>query len=299
MAGKAEREVRHMLYNNIKQYAGPLDLDSACAVLNVSSDSYRRWLTKAVVPVDMKLRDLLHDIALAFPRYGYRRMTKELARRGCAANHKRVLALMRQDNLLCIKKRFKPTTTNSDHPFPVYPNLARFLHPTGINQLWVADITYVRLLTEFVYLAAVIDVFSRKCIGWGLSRDIDTRLALTALNKALACREGMDLSSLVHHSDQGVQYASHAYVDALLARGIRISMSRKGNPYDNAFAESFMKTLKAEEVDIKEYESFGEAHANIREFIDLVYNGKRLHSSIGYVPPDEFEMGVSLSRTSA
>jgi transposase InsO family protein len=226
-------------------------------------------------------------------------MARELQRRGFHVNHKRVLALMRRDNLLCVKRAFRPRTTDSQHPFRVYPNLANGLIVTGLNQLWVADITYVRLLTEFVYLAAVIDVFSRRCIGWELSRDIDTRLALTALHRAVDCRKGMDLSGLIHHSDQGVQYAAHEYTDLLRERGIRISMSRKGNPYDNAFAESFMKTLKYEEVDMSEYETYGEAYTNIGRFIEQVYNEKRLHSSIGYVPPNEFEKEAALRRTNA
>jgi transposase InsO family protein len=279
------------MYNHIKQYAGNMELGSACAALGVGKRSYRAWLNRDPHPhpTGMTVRNEMQKIAVAFPRYGYRRMAKELQRRGFAINHKPVLALMRSDNLLCIKKRFRPQTTDSSHTLRVYPNCVKGLTVTHLNQLWVADITYVRLLTEFVYLAAIIDVFSRRCIGWELSRDIDAELALAALNKAFACRKGQDMSGLIHHSDRGIQYASDAYVNALRSRSIRISMSRKGNPYDNAFAESFMKTLKYEEVDMSEYESYGEARTNIRRFIDKVYNTKRLHSSIGYVPPLEFE----------
>lgn len=206
---------------------------------------------------------------------------------------------MKGDNLLCVKRVFKPATTNSNHSFPVYPNLTEGLKVTGLNQLWVADITYIRLLTEFVYLAVIMDVFSRKCIGWALDRSIDALLTQNALHMALRNRQGSDLSGLIHHSDQGVQYASAAYVSLLKEKGIRISMSRKGNPYDNAFAESFIKTLKCEEVYLREYETFREAHTDIRQFIEDVYNAKRLHSGIRYKAPNELEKEVSLIRTVA
>lgn len=272
----------------------PISMRMACSAIDVSRAGYMKWLRyeKKPDPFEMKLRNEIQRIALSFTRYGYRRMTKELQRRGFTVNHKRVLALMRKDNLLCLKKRFKPVTTDSNHSFPVYPNLTKDLEVTGLNHLWVSDITYIRLLSEFVYLATIIDVFSRRCIGWCLDRSIDTQLTLNALDMALTKRKGMDLSGLIHHSDQGVQYASYAYTDRLKEHGIRISMSRKGNPYDNAFAESFIKTLKAEEVDLSEYESYNEAYSNIERFIKEVYNEKRLHSGIGYVPPNEFEQEV-------
>jgi len=241
---------------------------------------------------DINLRSVIQNIALEFPRYGYRRMTRELCRRGIHVNHKKVLRIMREDNLLCIRKSFKPKTTNSNHSNRVYPNLARDMELTGLNQLWVADITYVRLQNEFVYLAVILDVFSRKCIGWELSRDIDTQLALNALNMALQDRNHLGFEKLTHHSDQGVQYTSNEYVETLKNYGIVISMSRKGNPYDNAFAESFIKTLKTEEVNMNEYETFKDAYRNIKTFIEDVYNKKRLHSSIGYRPPNEFEKEV-------
>ncbi len=237
----------------------------------------------------MKLKNEIQAIAIDFPRYGYRRITIELHRRGFEVNHKVVYELMKIDNLLCIKKQFVPKTTDSEHNLPIYPNLARDLVVIGINQLWAADITYIRLVREFIYLAVIIDVFSRKCIGWKLGRDIDAKLALAALNMALADRKDMGISNLVHHSDQGVQYASWEYVDRLKENGINISMSQRGNPYDNAFAESFIKTLKYEEVYLWEYESFDEAHKNIKKFLEVVYNKKRVHSSIGYVTPEEFE----------
>jgi transposase InsO family protein len=202
---------------------------------------------------------------------------------------------MKEDNLICVKKRFKLQTTDSNHGEKIYPNLAKTLEVTGINQLWVADITYIQLSKEFVYLAVIIDVFSRRCIGWDLSRNIDTQLTLNALLKSLQTRNKDDLKNLIHHSDQGVQYASQDYVKYLKDIGIQISMSRKGNPYDNAFAESFMKTLKYEEVYLNEYGRFNDALQNIEHFIEEVYNLKRLHSSIGYKSPIDFEKTKSLN----
>lgn len=183
-------------------------------------------------------------------------------------------------------------TTDSNHNYNIYPNLIGNLEVTGLNQVWVADITYIRLVQEFIYLAAIIDIFSRKCIGWVLSREINTMLTLNALKMAISKRKSLGLKNLIHHSDRGVQYASNEYVELLQRYGIEISMSRGGNPYDNAFAETFMKTLKVEEVYINEYETFEDAYKNIKHFIDLVYNKKRLHSGLGYVPPEEFEKEV-------
>jgi transposase InsO family protein len=187
---------------------------------------------------------------------------------------------------------FRPQTTDSNHNLRTYPNLAKDMKVTDLNQLWVADITYIRLMNDFIYLAVLMDVFSRKCIGWELDRYIDTTLALNALGMALSNRNGMGLSGLVHHSDQGVQYASNDYIDLLNENNIQPSMSRKGNPYDNAFAESFIKTLKYNEVYLKEYETFDEAYQNIQQFIEEVYNQKRIHSSIGYKTPNEYEKEV-------
>ena len=288
-----------MMYDTIQNREQEVNIGSACSALGVSRSGYVKWLKREPRPDNMELRDELQTIVVEFPRYGYRRMTMELKRRGFAVNHKRVLRLMREDNLLCAKRLFKPMTTDSGHSLRVYPNLARGLAVTDLNQLWVADITYVRLLAEFVYLAVVMDAFSRKCIGWELDRRIDSRLALNALEMALSERGESELSGLVHHSDRGVQYAATDYVDMLTDNGITVSMSRKGNPYDNAFAESFMKTLKYEEVYLCEYESFSEARDNIGRFIEEIYNRKRLHSSIGYLPPDEFEKEVILKRGSA
>lgn len=279
-----------MLYDMVDAHAGRLDAGDACGTLGVRPARYLAWVNRVPEPPDALLPEV-RQIA-AMPRYGYRRITAALHRKGIAANHKRVLSLMRENGLLCRRKKAFVTTTDSNHGLPVYPNLAKDLEVTGVNQLWVADITYVQLPNGFVYLAVVIDVFSRRCVGWQLSRNIDAQLCLDALQKAFEVRKGTSLSGLVHHSDQGVQYASILYTDALRDRDVQISMSRKGNPYDNAFAESFMKTLKAEEVYVNEYASFQDAKENMQEFIEVVYNKKRLHSSLGYKPPAEFEQQV-------
>src|SRR5213076_2967523 len=210
---------------------------------------------------------------------------------GWVVNHKRVLRLMRVDNLLCLRRRAFVRTTDSDHQLRVYPNLARELQVSGLNQLWVADITYIRLRTEFVYLAVVLDAFSRRVIGWALGRTLEAELPLAALRMALMERKPQP--GLVHHSDRGVQYASGQYTEVLKQHHAQISMSRTGNPYDNAACESFMKTLKYEEVYRTEYRDFREAHASIGEFLERVYNQKRLHSALGYVPPAEFENGAT------
>lgn len=269
-----------------------LSIVKACKAIAISKPTFYRW--KSVGPASQEpILPLIRDIALEFPKYGYRRMTYELRNRGAFANHKRVLRVMRENNLLCRRKKaFKPVTTNSNHGYEIYPNLAMGIEVTGLNQLWVSDITYIHLPREFVYLAAIIDLFSRKCVGWSFSRDIDTQLTLTALNRAISARQNIGFSDLIHHSDQGVQYASDDYVKRLEELGIKISMSRRGNVYDNAFAESFMKTLKSEEVDMNEYETFQDALTNIQRFIEEVYNKKRLHSSIGYVSPEKFEQEV-------
>ena len=271
-----------------------MPITKACECLEVSKRTYYNWKAKnGSACQDIPLRSIIHDIALEFPKYGYRRITAELHRRGQVVNHKKVLRIMHEEKLLCKpKKKFRITTTNSNHDYPIYPNLAKNMVLTGINQLWVSDITYIHLLNEHVYLAVIIDVFSRKCIGWELSRRIDVNLVLNALDMAVKSRAHLGINGLVHHSDQGVQYACNEYVNLLEELRIKISMSRKGNPYDNAFAESFMKTLKAEEVYLKEYKTVEEAYNNIKQFIEVVYNKKRLHSSIGYLPPEEFEKEV-------
>ena len=203
-------------------------------------------------------------------------------------NHKHVLRLMREDNLLCLRQKpFVPYTTNSRHEFPIVPNLTRGLVPTGLDQIWVADITYVRLAGQFVYLAVVLDAFSRKVIGWALADHLEASLAIEALDMALTARN--PAPGLIHHSDRGVQYACGDYGEKLAERGVLISMSRAGNPYDNAKAERFMRTSKEEEVNGKTYASIDEARTHIGAFLETVYNRGRLHSALGYKPPVEFE----------
>ena len=265
-----------------------------CSIIGVNRSSFYKWKNQPILrDNNLYLKKEIQGIALEFPFYGYRRITKELERRSIDINHKKVLRIMKEDNLLCRrKKQFKPVTTQSNHGLKIYPNLIENIKVTGLNQVWVADITYIRLVNEFIYLAAILDIFSRKCIGWALSRDINTLLVLNALEMAIFKRRFLGFINLIHHSDRGVQYASRDYVEMLQNNGIQISMSRSRNPYDNAFAESFNKTIKVEEVYINEYETFEEAYKNIRHFIDLVYNKKRIHSSIGYSTPEEFEKEV-------
>ena len=236
---------------------------------------------------DADLRDRIEQIVLDFPGYGYRRVTRQLHREGIRVNHKRVLRIMRQEGLLCRKKRRFAVTTDSRHPFRIYPNLVRNIQLTRINQVWIADLTYIRLLYEFVYLAAILDAFSRKVVGWALGRTLSSELTLAALKSALSCRKPP--AGCIHHSDRGVQYACDEYVKTLEEAGLRISMSLKGNPYDNAKMESFFKTLKQEEVYIYEYRTFQVAKERIAYFLEIVYNQKRLHSALGYLPPTEFE----------
>jgi len=270
-----------------------IPVSKACSGLGLSRSGYYKMQHKGnATEADLAVRNAIREIALEFPYYGYRRITKEMHRRARTVDHKRVLSIMRVENLLCIRKKFRVVTTDSDHGLPVFPNLIKDIDITGLNQVWVSDITYIQLQREYVYLAVVIDRFSRKCIGWDLGRKIDAVLAVNALKMAISERKSLGICGLIHHSDRGVQYASNEYTDLLKEHSIAISMSRRGNPYDNAFAETFMKTLKSEEVYMKEYRTFDEAFENIKQFIEKVYNSKRLHSSIGYVPPNEFEMKV-------
>ena len=236
---------------------------------------------------DMDLRDAIQRIALEWPSYGRPRITAALRREGWVVNPKRVYRLLREDNLLCIRKRKFVVTTDSNHNRRVYPNLAEQMTLSGMNQLWVADITYIRLEAEFVYLAVVIDAFSRRVIGWALDRSVEDDLTLSALRMALELRRPP--AGCVHHSDRGSQYASGDYTDLLKSYGCEISMSHKSSPWENAGCESWMKTLKYEEVYRQEYRDVTEVRASIARFIDEVYNQRRLHSALGYRPPVEFE----------
>jgi transposase InsO family protein len=271
-----------------------MSIVAMCVAAAVSRAGFYRWRTEpAEEAEDMDLRDEIQKIALEMPSYGRRRITAELKRRGWEVNHKRVHRMMREDNLLCLRHRKFVLTTDSHHPYPVYPNLAGGLPLNGIDQLWVADITYIRLQMEFVYLAVILDAFSRRVVGWALDRTLEAVLVITALRRALQQRQPGP--GLVHHSDRGVQYACRDYTDLLKQHGITISMSRAGNVYDNATCESFMKTLKYEEVYRQDYRDLPEAKACIAQFIDTLYNQKRLHSALGYCPPVEFEEALRLS----
>jgi putative transposase len=256
--------------------------------LSRSTYYYRSPVAEAHEKERLDLQDKIEQIAFDNSGYGYRRITHALKRQGVIVNHKVVLKIMRESDLLVRPLRGFIITTDSKHRFPVYPNLYRNQWPDAPNRIWVADITYIRLPLGFVYLAAIMDVFSRKIVGWALSKSLEATLVMDALTMALKDRKPPP--GLIHHSDRGVQYASHEYTDLLKQHGAQISMSRKGNPYDNAVAESFFKTLKKEEVYLSDYQTPEEARRQIQRFIEQVYNQKRLHSSLGYVPPAEYEL---------
>lgn len=262
-----------------------------CHLSHVSRAGLYRFEPDADKPdADPDLRDRIQKIALEFPCYGRPRITAELKRRGWKVNHKRVGRIMREDNLLCLRRRKFVVTTDSNHDLRIYPNLAKDMELTGTDQLWRADITYIRLETEFVYLAVVLDAFSRRIVGWALDRSLEDDLAIAALKMALRRRNPSE--GLTHHSDRGVQYASSDYTKLLKEHGICISMSRRGNPYDNAACESFMKTLKYEEVYRQEYRDLAEARSSVEQFIEKIYNGRRLHSALGYQSPVGFERSL-------
>ena len=268
---------------------GSLSIERMCQLAQVSRAGFYRSLQGgAATQEDMEVRSAIQTIVVEHRRrYGYRRITAELRRRGMLVNHKRVARIMREDNLLAVQPRTFRVTTDSAHELEVFLNLAGRMKLTGINQLWVADITYIRLQREFVYLAVILDAFSRKVVGWTLDRSLASRLAISALEQAIARRQPPP--GLVHHSDRGVQYASAEYVKLLLEHHMIPSMSRPANPYDNASCESFMKTLKREEIYANDYETLEHLATNIERFIDEYYNRYRLHSALGYRPPDEFE----------
>lgn len=257
--------------------------------LSPSTYYYRPKVSRAERDArDADLRDRIEVIQSLFPKAGYRVVRNHFLREGQRVNHKRLRRVMGKYGLkIQIKRAFFVKTTDSEHGYPRYANLLKGKEITGVNQVWVSDITYIRILTGFVFLAVILDVYSRRIVGWAISKRIDHELTCEALQSAIRLR--FPQAGCIHHSDQGVQYACDAYVAILNEKGFQISMSRKGNPYDNAFAESFMKTLKNEEVCLWEYETINDVLERIPFFIEEVYNKKRLHSGIGYMPPTEFE----------
>jgi putative transposase len=277
---------------------GKLGIERMCQLAGVSrAGFYRSLQEREPVEEDMEVRSMIQTIFAGHKRrYGYRRVSAELRRRGMPVNHKRVARLMREDNLLAVQPKSFVHTTDSDHELEVHLNLASRMTLTGINQLWVADITYIRLHSEFVYLAVILDAFSRKVVGWELDRTLAARLPIAALEKAIADRKPP--SGLVHHSDRGIQYACGDYVAILQKHGMIPSMSRPANPYDNASCESFMKTLKREEINAGEYRDLDHLRENIAAFIDNYYNRVRLHSALGYKSPEEFEQAAGSASTS-
>jgi putative transposase len=290
-----------MTIHEMRSDSAAISVERACKLLDLPRIEYYRWISRAeyfskVAQEEKLILEKIKKIIEENSRYGYRRVTVELQNKGLNINHKRVQRLMRDNGLKCQDKhRFIPRTTDSDHDNPVYPNLIRDVVITHPDQVWAGDITYIQLEKGFAYLACILDLCTRKCIGWNMSKNLRTDLPMGALDMALDERWNPDLKGLIHHSDRGVQYTSYAYTDKLKEHGIQISMSRKGNPYDNAYVESFFKTLKVEEVYMNEYRDINDAWDNIQHFIEDVYNKKRLHSSLGYKSPEQFEKEVILN----
>ena len=280
-----------ILQNQLSPYR--ITVKSAADVVGTSKSGYYKWLRrKGRSKRDIRNQPVVEDIRkiiVSNPGYGYRRTTWALRYQGQRVNHKRVLRLMRTNGLTYKRKKFHPITTDSEHNNPTYPNLLLGMKITGPNQVWASDFTYIQVRRGFVYLAVVMDIWSRRILGWSLSKSLATVTALEALHMALYNRRHHNLSGLIHHSDKGVQFTSMAYTQCLRDHGIQVSNSRTAYPYDNAFVESFFRTLKMEEVYLNEYESFEDALKNIKQFIEDVYNAKRIHSSLGYVSPLEFE----------
>ena len=276
---------------------GKLNIERMCRLAGVSrAGFYRSLKLQEPVEEDLQVRSAIQQIFAEHKRrYGYRRVSAELRRRGLLVNHKRVARLMRKDNLLAVQPKSFVVTTDSEHELEVCLNLASRMKLTGVNQLWVADITYIRLQREFVFLAVILDAFSRKVVGWELDRTLTARLPMAALEKAIAQRQPP--AGVVHHSDRGIQYACGAYVVLLRKYGMIPSMSRPANPYDNASCESFIKTLKREEIYANEYGDLEHLRENIATFIESYYNRVRLHSALGYRPPEEFEQTTSSPAT--
>lgn len=301
-AAEARRDFRASVYEQIQRVdgqQGELTIERQCQLGTVSrAGYYRSFQAAAPHEEEAELRDALQRIALENRAYGYRRVTHELRAQGWPVNHKRVARLMRNDQLLAVRKRrFVPVTTQSQHSFEVYLNVARQLRTTAVNQLWVADFTYIRLGREDVFLAVVLDAFSRKVVGWNLSRSLQADLPLTALKQAIDARQ--PVPGLIHHSDRGVQYASSVYIDTLAAHGIVPSMSRPGNPYDNAKCESFIKTLKQEEIRCSQYQNIEDLRSQLADFLERYYNQQRLHSALGYQSPEAFERSSAAQPSAA
>jgi len=290
-----------MSIQQMKSNSVSLSIERACELLDLQRIEYYRWIDKddsflKRTQGDLLILEEIKKIIKKFTGYGYRRVTKEMQHQGYNVNHKRVLRLMHDNKLSFQKKRsFIPRTTDSDHDNPVYPNLIKGLEITHPDQVWASDITYIQLDKGFAYLASILDIFTRKCIGWNMSKNMRTDLVIGALNMAIDMRWDFNIKGLIHHSDRGVQYTSNEYTDRLKGMNIQISMSRKGNPYDNAYAESFFKTLKVEEVYLNEYSDINDAWDNIQRFIEDIYNKKRLHSALGYMSPIDFEQEATLN----